>query len=141
MVRIKCGSGMDYESHYLRTFQLVLTLRHTFEEFFHTRIQQSVWYGTNGLVKVLGRHASSKPSLLSIGILFKSFHTNMALLAIGSKTHMGILFKSFHSNEALATYWVQDPCLVPMWYQRPMVQEKGVSTQTLSQFEVPYLSS
>ncbi len=38
MVRIKCGSGMDYESHYLRTFQLLLTL-HTFEEFFHTRIQ------------------------------------------------------------------------------------------------------
>jgi hypothetical protein len=65
--------------------------------------------------------SGSKPSLLGIGILFKSFHTNMALLAIGSKTHMEILLKSFHTNQALARYWVQDQCLVP----RPMFGTRG----------------
>jgi hypothetical protein len=40
----------------------------------------------------------------------------MALLAIGSNTHMGILFKSFHTNQALASYWVQHPSMFgSMW--------------------------
>jgi hypothetical protein len=63
----------------------------------------------------------------------------MALLAIESKIHVGILFQSFHTNQSLASYWVQDPCLLPcgtrgQWYRR-----RGSKDRSLHNLMVPFI--